>query len=38
MASAVVTDASSSASLRAEVTAAVMKVLAAKQALGLLPC
>jgi beta-N-acetylhexosaminidase len=38
MASAVVADASSSASFRAEVAAAVMKILAAKQGLGLLPC
>ncbi|HTU73169.1 MAG TPA: glycoside hydrolase family 3 N-terminal domain-containing protein [Trebonia sp.] len=38
MATAVLADASSSASFRAEVAAADMKILAAKQALGLLPC
>jgi beta-N-acetylhexosaminidase len=38
MATAVLADANSSASFRAEVTAADMKILAAKQALGLLPC
>jgi beta-N-acetylhexosaminidase len=38
MATSVLAEASSSASFRGEVTAAVMKILAAKQALGLLPC
>ena len=38
MATTVLADANSSASFRGEVTAAVMKILAAKQALGLLSC
>jgi beta-N-acetylhexosaminidase len=38
MASAVLADANSTASFRSEVAAAVMKILSAKQALGLLPC
>jgi beta-N-acetylhexosaminidase len=38
MAAAVLADANSSASFRGEVSAAVMKILEAKQALGLLPC
>jgi beta-N-acetylhexosaminidase len=38
MAADVLADANSSPSFRAVVAAAVMKVLAAKQALGLLPC
>ncbi len=38
MAADVLADANSSSSFRAEVAAAVMKVLAAKHALGLLPC
>jgi beta-N-acetylhexosaminidase len=38
MASSVLADANSSASFRAEIAGAVMKILAAKQSLGLLPC
>jgi beta-N-acetylhexosaminidase len=38
MATAVLADANASASFRGEVAAAVEKILAAKQALGLLPC
>ena len=38
MAADVLADAKSSPSFQAEVAAAVMKVLTAKQALGLLPC